>query len=391
MRKLVVTCDVCKHPVDDFNGGVTVAGGWGETVRADACSIKCVVLLLKGLAAEIEEKGEKIMAENAAFLKANPGATVIRPSVAGEMMALQAAVVTKNSPATSPAVAAVVAKAVVDNDLVTAVTKSVDAELAELEARGPSVAGCAACDTGVEYSGETAHRHTGEGKLCSEAANEGKFKPCACPPENWKMDPPDNNPGQHEVACQKCGNCWSVNIGGSADEKKGKGRPRGSKNKKTLEAEAAAAATAAANGTANGIVAETPENKAKRDEALGRAPDKFTDELARLKASRASAVADSNGTASKVDRATPSAAKDNLSQLVTDLSKLGLALNLVTVTGWTSMQIDLARAWAMHPEHDKPEFLQAASETSATLPAPPPVPSAPAPAPAEAAKSRFTF
>ena len=386
MRKLVVTCDVCQHLVDDFNGGVTVAGGWGETIRADACSVKCVVLLLKGLAAEIEEKGEKIVAENAAFLKANPGATPITPApsitvgsshgggvrtvpatakpppapVAGEMMALQAVVV---APSAAPSES------------------------------GPIVSGgCVACDTGIEYTGETAYRHTGEGKLCNESANEGKFKPCSCPPENWKMDPPDNNPGQHEVACQKCGNCWSVNIGGSAEGgKRGKGRPRGAKNKKTLEAEAAAAAAAAANGTANGASlahqAETPENKAKRDEALGRAPDTSTDELARLKASR------ENGTAPKVDRATPAAAKDNLSQLVTDLSKLGLALNLVTVTGWTSMQIDLARAWAMHPEHDKPEFLQAASEAGTTLPAPPPVPSAPvpAPAPAEVAKSRFTF
>jgi hypothetical protein len=373
MRKLVVTCDVCQHLVDDFNGGVTVAGGWGETVRADACSIKCVVLLLKGLAAEIEEKGEKIMADNAAFLKANPGATMIAPTSAPS--------VTVGSSHGGGVVVVPVSNG-------RAIQEPPAAPPVVVPPPAPSeprpAGGCAACDAGVEYSGETAHRHTGEGKLCSEAANEGKFKPCTCPPENWKMDPPDNNPGQHEVACQKCGNCWSVNIGGSAEGgKRGKGRPRGAKNKRTLEAEAAAAA-AAANGTANGTVAETPENKAQRDEALGRAPDTSTDELARLKASREG----SNGTKA-VSKENPAAARENLSQLVTELSKLGIALNLVTVTGWTSMQIDLARAWAMHPEHDKPEFLQAASEAAATLPAPPLAP--PAPAPVEAAKSRFTF
>ena len=376
MRKLIVTCDVCQKPVDDFNGGVTVAAGWGETVRADACSVKCVVIILKGLAVEIEEKGEKIAADNAAFSKLNPGAVPIENTPAwdtkkwgtfGPPVATTAPVSKRSVPKTSPSVAAVAENRLVDAGLVDALKKDADAGsvptfVTPSEPR--PAAGCAACDAGVEYSGETAHRHTGEGKLCSEAANEGKFKPCSCPPENWKMDPPDNNPGQHEVACQKCGNCWTVNIGGSAEpKKKGKGRPAGSKNRKTLEAEAAAAE---ANGASLGTIpAETPENKAQRDAALGRAPDTSVDtsvdEFERLKASREKPA--TNGTA-PVSKENPAAARENLSQLVTDLGKLGIALNLMDVAKWTSMQLDLVRSWVAHPEFDPPEVLAGIAEAN---------------------------
>jgi len=376
MRTLTIKCDVCSKVVDDFNGGVTVAAGWGETIRADACSVKCVIVILKGLAAEILAKGEKITADNAAFLKQNPDATVI-PGATSEPSPEQKkamrdwgkigpppptdAPVSKGTPCAAPAPTPPVVPAAAPSE------------------PGPAVVGCAACDRNVEFTAETAHTHTGEGPLCRVAKASPGPGPCTCTPDNWKMEPNNNAPGPHEVACQKCGLCWTSVIKDMSATTGRKGRPAGSKNKKTLAAEAAAAAAAA--GTNGSIPVETPENKPLRDEMLGRTPTVVNDELARLAQQRSvSVVANGSGLTPEGD----------LSQLVTDVAKLGVTLPLPVVAQMTGIQRDLLRGWVLHPEFGPPEFLglAAAGTTSveASLPA-----HVPAAAPAEAPKSRFTF
>jgi hypothetical protein len=397
MRKMTVTCDACKADVKDFNGGVTVALGEfnGGIVRADACSTKCVVELLKALAKEIALK-----LDNAAFLKEHPNATLI-PGAPGTTPAVPAwdtekwgtmgpppatnAPVSKGTP---PAVTPPVVAPPAPPPPAATAPPPVAPPAAPSEP-GPVVAGCAACSKGVAVNVDTAYMHTGEGPLCKTPTPPSRMVdgPCTCPTTNWTIEPKDNNPGLHVVTCSQCHASWSVTIPGSTEgetERKGKGRPRGSKNRKTLEAEAAAAA--AANGAANGTVAETPENKSQRDAALGRTPDVSTDEMARLKASRegSSIPVVVNGTAT-----TPG---ENLSQLVTDVAKLGLTLNLIDVAQWTSMQRDLVRSWVAHPEFDPPEFLETFAKAragAAPPPSLPPLPSSP-PAP-EPAKSRFSF
>jgi hypothetical protein len=376
MRTMTVTCDACGRKVDDFNGGVTLAAGWGETARADACSHECVLAILRGFLKGLEERGAKVAADNAAFKKDHPEATIVGESVPTPPT---------QEPKTTPVLPASAASE-------------------------PAVAaGCAACDQGVEVNVDTVYRHTGEGKLCKTPTPPARMVdgPCTCPTTGWTIEPKDDKPGPHVVTCSQCHVSWSVTIR-SVEEtenkgKKGKGRPAGAKNKKTLAAEAAAAAAAAA------IPAETPENKAARDAALGRTPETSTDELERLKASREGAASVVMPVAAPTAaREKPAAARENLSQLVTDLAKLGLPLNLIEVAEWTSMQCDLARAWTMHPECEPPEFLVErmkayyAAATQAPQAAPPPaapqaapqpaVPQAAPPPPAAAPpKSRFSF
>lgn len=386
MRVLVVKCDVCNKPVDDFNGGITLAAGWGEIARADACSHECVLALLRGFLKGLEERGAKTVSDNAAFKKEHPEATPIPHGAgAGSGHAASTSVTVGSGPGWSASAALPPSPAV-----------SLPAPIA------PAVVavGCAACDRGVEVNVDTAHTHTGEGKLCKTPIPTSRMidGPCTCPTTGWTIDPKDDKPGPHVVTCSQCTASWSVTLRSVEEtEKKGKGRPAGSKNKKTLAAEAAAAAV---------IPAETPENKAQRDAALGRTPEASIDELERLKASREAPAATPVAptlAAPVVNQPIPG---ENISQLVTDLAKLGLTLNLIEVMQWTSMQRDLARSWAMHPEFEPPEFLveiarakitvqQATQQVTSTSPAAPPSPAvSPTPAatlPAGPPKSRFSF
>ena len=364
MRTMTVTCDVCKKTVDDFNGGVTLAAGWGETIRTDACSVKCIIVILSGLSVQLVARGDKVAADNAAFEKDNPEATLtgnVAVNVPGEDVPEPVGEATFTDPHGTP---------------IALIEPNVPVPLESQ----PALTGCAACDAGTEFNKETAFKHTGEGALCQgKSPTATEAGPCSCTPDNWKIEHPP------EVTCLKCGNCWTAKL--TTAGKGGKGRPKGSKNKKTLEAEAAAAATAK-NGTRPAIPAETPENKAARDVALGRTPDASHDELERLKASRAT-----NGTV-PVNSSAPLPG-ENFSQLLTDAVKLGVTLNLVDVMKWTSMQRDLLRAWVANPEYDPPFFLAEMGygpvKTASVPQVPVPVPAIVEPPVVTPATPRFTF
>jgi hypothetical protein len=390
MRSMTVVCDVCKKTVDDFNGGVTLAAGWGETIRADACSVKCVITVLKGFAVKLEAQGDRVASDNASFVKDHPEATPAGPSVtigAGPGWDTKKWGTFGPPPATT----APVSKGTHDEPS----ADPVPVAPTPLESQ-PSLTGCAACDAGTPMNADTAFKHTGEGALCQgKSPTAAESGPCSCEPTNWKMEHPP------EVVCQRCGNMWTAkikqeNMPGTG---KGKGRPKGSKNRKTLEAEAAAAAAAGATATTNGttpaIPAETPENKVARDVSLGRTPEPHVDEMARLKASRAT-----NGQVPVAVNSSATLPGENVSQLVTDAAKLGVMLNLVDVMKWTSMQRDLLRGWVSNPEFDPPEFLssmgygpvktapvQMPPMQPIQVPAAPAVPAASAPV----AAPRFTF
>ena len=339
MRKMSVVCDVCSATVEKFNGAVTLAS-WG-TIHKDACSPKCLAALLRGFAADIEKREGLKAADNIAFAAKHPEATAI------------------------------------------------GVPPAEIVSREEPERGCAACEAGVPVNTENAFKHTGEGKLCKAVKGQG---PCACPPSNWKMVPNDTStPGPREVTCQACGNVWESMIRDPAKEAasvapaptgKRRGRPPGAGKK-----------TADANGATNGssIGPETPENKVARDTALGRAPETGADELARLKASREEEDAgalrgpgsafspspvprwcncgrplvfdqgrwtcEEHGISSAVMGVKEGQPGENLSQLLTDVEKLGTKLSLVDVAAWSIIKRDMLRAWVARPEDGPPAFL----------------------------------
>jgi hypothetical protein len=298
MRTMTVRCDVCGQPVEKFNGAVTLAS-WGS-LHKDACSPKCLCALLRGFAADIEKREKMKAADNEAFAAQHPEATSVvapahaydpsAPSMTGRdnMPSVDLRGVTSDP---KPAALTSVTQAEWEaaNPRMAAARKEGLAAAAAAgvpvvvhETPGPTPVGCAACSVGVPFNTETAFRHTGEGEHCkTEAKDQG---PCACSPEHWKMESPP------EVVCTKCGNMWTAKIKPenmpAATGKRG-GRPKGSKNK-PKENGAETNGTAATNGAANASVAETPENKAQRDESMGRAHDTSPlNEMERLAAQRA--------------------------------------------------------------------------------------------------------
>lgn len=48
---------------------------------------------------------------------------------------------------------------------------------------------------------------------------------------------------------------------------------------------------------------------------------------------------------------------ENLSQLLTDVEKLGTKLSLVDVAAWSIIKRDMLRAWVARPEDGPPAFL----------------------------------
>ncbi len=382
MRKMSVVCDVCGGSVEKFNGAVTLAS-WGS-LHKDACSPKCLCALLRGFAADIEKR-EKLKAEdNIAFAAQHPEAMSVGSSIAAGAASLKPESVLLE---TDPKPAALTGTTQAQWDAARPPETS--------GSTGPMVTGCAACTAGIPFNDENDFRHTGEGERCKmPVKSEG---PCACSPEHWKMEEPP------EVVCTKCGRTWTAkikaeNMPAPTGARRG-GRKPGSKNRPKEGAEtttngtANGTATAPTNGvTANSSVAETPENKAARDVAMGRNyVTEPLDETERLKTQReqeatnAGALRGPGSVFSPLEtpETPPVHSMENLSQLVTQAEKHGLHLSLIDVATWTTMQKDLLQSWLAHPEFDRPAFLES------KVPAPPPAP--PPPASEPTAKPRFTF
>jgi hypothetical protein len=384
MRTIRVTCDVCANKVDDFNGGVIVSM-FGDTLRHDACSPKCVVATLKRVAAEIEKKGDAITAENAAFRKEHPEA---KPTGNGAIDWD-----TKKWGTSSQ-------RELPESQLSPPVSVP---DSVSVIPQGWAPQGCAACDTGAPFNAETAFKHTGEGTACKGM----KQGPCTCSPEHWKMEtPPD-------VVCLKCGNMWVAKLHPEnhipPPGAKKRGRPAGSKNRPPEVARE-----------------EMERLRAKREEearlppVVFPAPAQATVTQAAptgpLFASPADIVSTGPKVAHPIDDARrrtdqppnwcacgkprvwtglrqweceehgphgmPLAVKEgqpgeNLSKLLTDAAVKGVILNLVDVAGWPVLKRDVLRAW-VEQGGDRPEFL---GPESIVVPKNQPEP----------AKSRFTF
>ena len=325
MRKMVVTCDVCQANVKDFNGSVSVAL-LSEVVRADVCSRKCL----------------------AEFLYAFAG-RVLRSDALASLLVIQPAAVQQNSttPVAMPSTGA----------------PSADAPSTKVTLPAPGALE-AALDVAREMGASVTVRDPP--LPMGSPLPAGPSGPCACPPANWTMTPPDSStPGPRDVSCKACGAAWKTEIRAVQESatpgapKRGKGRPAGSKNKRTLEAETAAQAATPAAPAANAptvILAPTPIPA-------------------------------------------PASSPTDLSMLVTQIAKYGVHFSLLEVTQWTSMQLDLVRSWLAHPEFDPPEFLVELARTHLAAPvpvAPPASPASPAspapPAPFVAPDpSRFSF
>jgi hypothetical protein len=360
MRKMIVTCDICKGVVEKFNGAVTLAA-WG-TIHKDACSPKCLAAILHGLVTDIEKRENMKAADNVAFAAEHPEATMLPEA---KPVSPPAQVAPESDPDFVPLPAT------------ESWTDPNGTPIALVEPSAP--AGCAACDAGVEVNKETAYRHTGDGKLCKMM----KPGPCACTPDNWKMTPPNTStPGPREVECQKCGVCWSSMIrdpeaeaaaNAGAPAPKRKGRPPGSRNKTT-------------NGTQSALSAPVTA-EATRDQALGRAPDTAPSELERLKAKRDQEEANAGALRGPGSAFSPPAAAEipagvnqglpgeRIDQIVTDAAKIGVKLNLVDVAAWPVLKRDVVREWLAQggSADSRPDFLE-------PPPPPPPIVAAPTPA-----------
>jgi len=330
MRKMVVTCDVCQADVKGFNGSVSVAL-LSEVVRADVCSRKCLAEFLYEFAGR-----------------------VLRSDALASLFVIQPAAVQQNS--TTPVAMPTGAP-------------SADAPSTKVTLPAPGALE-AALDVAREM-GASVMVHDPPLPMGSPLP-AGPSGPCACPPANWTMTPPDSStPGPRDVSCKACGAAWKTEIRavqesttpGEAAPKRGKGRPAGSKNKRTLEAEAAAQVATPAAPAANAptvILAPTPIPA-------------------------------------------PASSPVDLSMLVTQIGKYGVHFSLLEVAQWTSMQLDLVRSWLAHPEFDPPEFLVELARTHLAPPAPASVPVAPPASPASPASpappapfvapdpSRFSF
>jgi hypothetical protein len=292
MRTMKIQCDVCQGDVVD-GGAVSVSIALKDVglLRKDFCSIACLHVTLTGIVLDLEKEYPEEVARSRAQTLYGPG----QPWKAGvESGRTSSAAPNEVSPPRTEGFAGAMpmpgpssfpmpvpseehalftslhangyrvgeAEFAGWTRLQRGVAQAWVAEGAKPEERPvffdnpPGSGGCSACDAGVLFDEANGYKHTGEGSECNfpemnflkgrapeppevTAARLATFSPeciaastCICgTTANWTVE-------GNEAACAACFNAekktgyWLIPEPAPVEEKRGRGRPKGSKNKK---------------------------------------------------------------------------------------------------------------------------------------------------------------